>query len=408
MSSAADLIYDWNTDGGGFAPSAPIQFDDETLRDGLQSPSAQDPTTDDKLRLLHLMDALGIDTADIGLPGAGGKPREEIEVLAREVASAGLEIQLNVACRTVVSDIAPVAEITQRVGKPIEVCAFIGSSAIRQYAEGWELDTLLGHTRKALEFARDNDLPLMYVTEDTSRAHPDTVRALYSLAIELGAKRLCVCDTVGHSTPQGARAVVRFVKELVDEHGVDVGVDWHGHRDRGLDIANCLAAIEGGATRIHGSALGLGERAGNTPMDLLLVNLQLLGWIDKDLSKLPEYCELAAASCGVPFPSNYPVLGPDAFETGTGVHAAAVIKAMRKGDRALADLVYSGVPASMVGREQSIGVGPMSGKSNVIYCLERLGLDADEGSVQKVLDAAKASKSLMGDEQIRALLQAPA
>lgn len=404
MSSAADLIYDWNVEDGKFEPNERIQFDDETLRDGLQSPSAEDPSTEDKLRLLHLMDTIGIDTADIGLPGAGGKPREEIEILAREVTNAKLEIGLNVACRTVVSDIEPVVEITQRVGRPIEVCAFIGSSAIRQYAEGWGLDTLLGHTRKALEFARDNQLPVMYVTEDTSRAHPDTLRALYSLAIELGAKRLCVCDTVGYSTPSGARAVVRYVKSIVDEAGVDVGIDWHGHRDRGLDIANCLAAIHGGATRIHGSALGLGERAGNTPMDLLLVNLQLLGWIDKDLTPLPEYCRLAAESCGVPFPRNYPVFGPDAFETGTGVHAAAVIKAMRKGDNELADSVYSGVPASMVGREQSIGVGPMSGKSNVVFCLERLGLPASDDNVQRVLDAAKASKRLMHDAAIRAVV----
>ncbi|MCB9882420.1 MAG: 2-isopropylmalate synthase [Planctomycetes bacterium] len=400
------LIYDWNVVDGQITPGSAIQLDDETLRDGLQSPSAEDPSTDDKLQLLHLMDAIGIDTADIGLPGAGGKPREEIEILAREVANSGMRLGLNVACRTVVSDIEPVVGISQRVGIPIEVCAFIGSSTIRQYAEGWQLDTLLGHTRAALEFAQSHQLPVMYVTEDTSRAHPESLRALYSLAIELGAKRLCVCDTVGHSTPQGARAVVRFVKSIVDEHGVDVGIDWHGHRDRGLDIANCLAAIEGGATRIHGSALGLGERAGNTPMDLLLVNLQMLGWTKKDLTRLPEYCALAAATCGVPFPSNYPVFGPDAFETGTGVHAAAVIKAMKKGDVDLADRVYSGVPASMVGREQSIGVGPMSGKSNVLYCLERLGLPMDDSTVQRVLDEAKASKRLLDDEELRRIAQA--
>ncbi len=417
MSSAADdrgmsaggcdggLIYDWNSVNGSFTPPVKIQLDDETLRDGLQSPSALDPSTDDKLKLLHLMSAIGIETANIGLPGAGGKPREEIEILAREVKAAGLGIGLNVACRTVVSDIEPVAGMIQRTGMPIEVCAFIGSSTIRQYAEDWQLDTLIGHTRAALEFARDQQLSLMYVTEDTSRAHPETLRALYSLAIELGAKRLCVCDTVGHSTPQGAKAVVSFVKSIVDEYGVDVGIDWHGHRDRGLDIANCLAAIEGGATRIHGSALGLGERAGNTPMDLLLVNLQLLGWASKDLTRLPEYVQLAADTCGVPFPPNYPVFGPDAFETGTGVHAAAVIKALKKGDAALADLVYSGVPASMVGRQQSIGVGPMSGKSNVLFCLERLGLPVDEATVARVLDRAKSSKRLLDDDELREIAQ---
>ncbi len=400
MSSVEDLIYDWNVEEGHFLPGAPIGFDDETLRDGLQSPSVKDPSLDEKIALLHLMSELGIDTADLGLPGAGGRPREEILVLAKEIADQGLKTQANVACRTVVSDIEPVVEISQKAGIPIEVCAFIGSSAIRQYAEGWELDTLLGHTRKALEFCRDHDLPVMYVTEDTSRAHPETIRALFSLAIDLGAGRLCVCDTVGHSTPSGARAVVRFVRGIVEESGAEVGIDWHGHRDRGMDLANCLAAIEGGATRIHGTALGIGERAGNTPMDLLLVNCRLLGWIDNDLTKLPEYVARASEAVGVPIPDNYPVLGRDAFETGTGVHASAVIKAMKKGRTELADLVYSGVPAGMVGREQNIRVGPMSGKSNVVFCLERLGQPADEERVRRVLERAKASKALLSDEEI--------
>ncbi len=402
MTSARDLIYDWNVEQSAFRPAEPIQFDDETLRDGLQSPSVSDPPVEKKIELLHVMDALGIHTANLGLPGAGGRPREVIMQLAQEIADSKLNIGANVACRTVVSDCAPVAEITQKTGVPVEVCAFIGSSKIRSYAEDWGLDIMLEHTRAALEFCQKENLPVMYVTEDTTRAHPDTVRALYTAAIELGAKRLCICDTCGHATPQGTRAVVGFVKSIVDELGADVGIDWHGHRDRDLGIANCLAAIEAGATRIHGTALGIGERTGNAPMDLLLVNCKINGWIDNDLSRLPEYVTMAAEAVGVDVPYNYPVLGEDAFETGTGVHAAAVIKAFRKGDVELADLVYSGVPANMVGLEQKIRVGPMSGKSNVLWCLETLGIDADDAAVQRVLDAGKASKRLLTDDEIRA------
>ena len=401
MTSVDELIYDWNQMDGNCEVSG-LQFDDETLRDGLQSPSARDPDLGQKIELLHLMDSLGIQTADLGLPGAGGRPREDILKLAKEISDQRLSIQANVACRTVVQDIEPVVELSQKSGIPIEVCAFIGSSSIRQYAEGWELEDILGHTRKALTYARDNNLPVMYVTEDTSRAHPDTIKALYTLAIELGAKRICVCDTVGHSTPVGVRGVVGYVKKLVEDLGADVGVDWHGHQDRGLGIANSLAAIEAGATRIHGTALGVGERTGNAAMDQLLVNCKLLGYIDNDLTKLPDYVSKAAEYIDIPFPANYPVLGDDAFETGTGVHAAAVIKAMKKGDAGLADLVYSGVPASMVGREQQIGVGPMSGKSNVLFCLERLGVEANDENVEKVLAKAKVSKSLMTDDEIRA------
>lgn len=404
MTSIDELIYDWNEEGGRPHPGHELQFDDETLRDGLQSPSVQDPSLDEKIRLLHLMDKLGIHTADLGLPGAGGRPKEDIALLAKEIADSGLSIAANVACRTVVSDIEPVVELSQRAGIPIEVCAFIGSSTIRQYVEGWQLDDLLGHTRKALEFARDHDLPVMYVTEDTTRAHPETIRALYSLAIELGARRICVCDTVGHATPSGVRSVLAFVKAIVEDLGADVGIDWHGHEDRGLGIANSLAAIMAGATRIHGTALGIGERSGNTPMDILLVNCKLLGWIDADLTALPEYLQVASEAIGVPVPENYPILGVDAFETGTGVHAAAVIKAMKRGDPGLADAVYCGVPAAMVGRKQEIRVGPMSGKSNVIYCLEKLGLVASEENVAKVLERAKGSKALLTKEEIRAAL----
>lgn len=403
MVRVDDLIHDWNRSGGLGKPHGKLMFDDETLRDGLQSPSVVDPPIEKKLELLHLMDALGIHTANLGLPGAGGRPREDILRMAKEIAGARLSLGANVACRTVVSDIEPVVEISQQAGIPVEVCAFIGSSTIRQYAEDWSLAKMLQNTRDALRFCRDHDLPVMYVTEDTTRAFPDTIKALFTEAIELGAKRICVCDTVGHATPQGASAVVRFVKtEIVDKLNPEVGIDWHGHRDRDLAIANCLAAIEAGATRVHGAAIGIGERAGNAPMDLLLVNCKLQGWIDNDLRQLPEYVRKVSAAVGVPIPRNYPVLGGDAFETGTGVHAAAVIKAFRKGDVDLADAVYSGVPASMVGLEQKIGIGPMSGRSNVVWCLERLGLEPTEERVQRVLDAGKGSKRLLSDDEIRA------
>ena len=392
------LIHDWNQPD--VRAAGVIQFDDETLRDGLQSPSVKDPTLDQKIELVRLMDDLGIQTANVGLPGAGARAREHILELSRVMK--GLKIRPNVACRTVVSDIEPVADMVQKAGVPIEVCAFIGSSYIRQYAEDWTLERMLQNTRDALTFARKHQLPVMYVTEDTTRARPETVKALYSTAIELGARRLCVCDTVGHATPQGTRAVVRFVRELADQHDRTLGVDWHGHRDRDLGIANCLAAIEAGADRIHGTALGVGERAGNAPMDLLLVNCRLHGWIDNDLSTLPQYVAAASKALEVDIPHNYPVLGKDAFETGTGVHAAAVIKAFKKGDVELADAVYSGVPAGMVGLQQVIAVGPMAGRSNAAFVLERLGIEPTEERVQRVLAAGKSSKRLLTDAEVRA------
>ncbi len=394
------LIYDWNTAGADGSRTRAIQFDDETLRDGLQSPSARDPELSDKIALIHLMDRLGIQTADVGLPGAGARAREHITTLVREMK--GLKIKANVACRTLVSDIAPVVDVVQATGEPVEVCAFIGSSPIRQFAEGWEMAKMLELVRESVSFAVKNGLPCMFVTEDTTRAHPDDVRALYTTAIEAGAKRICVCDTCGHATPDGARNLVRHVKSIVESLGADVGIDWHGHRDRGLGLINTIAALDAGATRAHACALGVGERAGNTEMDLLLVNLRLLGWIDNDLSVLGDYCKLAAKCIGVPLPANYPVFGKDAFETATGVHAAAVIKAFKKGDAWLANRVYSGVPADMVGLQQAITVGPMSGKSNVIFFLERHGVAPSDRAVQNVLDLAKQTPRLLTEPEILA------
>jgi 2-isopropylmalate synthase len=403
--SAEELVYDWNKiEPAYLAPNRKISFDDETLRDGLQSPSVCEPSVEKKIELLHLMDALGIDTADIGLPGAGGTHAAGVYALAREIADKKLRIRPNCAARTHEADIKPIAEISQRAGIAIEACTFIGSSPVRFYAEDWTLDKLLKLTEDAVTFAVKEGLPVMYVTEDTTRAAPETIRALYTTAIRSGARAVCVCDTVGHSTPDGARSVVRFVKSIIEEQGERVRLDWHGHQDRGLGVINSIAAIEGGADQVHGSALGVGERVGNAPMDQLLVNLKLMGWIDNDLSRLGEYCEVAAKACGWTIPYNYPVFGRDAFRTATGVHAAAVIKSYRKNDPQLADLVYSGVPASLFGLKQKIEIGPMSGKSNVIYWLETRGLEATEDRVSRIYEHAKKSSSVLEEHEVMQLV----
>lgn len=402
-----ELIYDWNEHGERWdTPPYKIQFDDETLRDGLQSPSVLTPTIEQKIELLHLMEKLGIDTADIGLPGAGPHVVRDVTLLAQEIVSSKLRLQANCAARTMVRDIQPVVDVSQKVGLPIEVCTFIGSSPIRQFAEDWPIERMLQHTREAVTFAVQHGLDVMYVTEDTIRAHPDTLRSLLLTAIECGAKRLCLCDTVGHATPSGVRNLFAFVNGLVEESGAQVALDWHGHNDRGLAVINTIAAVRAGASRVHACAVGIGERVGNTPMDQLLVNLRLLGWIHNDLTALMEYCEKASEYTQVPIPVNYPMVGGDAFRTGTGVHAAAVIKAYRKGEDWLADRVYSGVPAGLVGRRQEIEVGPMSGESNVVYWLESRRIEPSPERVQAVFQRAKSVDRVLTDDEIHAVLAA--
>ena len=403
----SSLIYDWNEATQDFQWSSieSVELDDETLRDGLQNPSVVDPPIEDKIRLLHYMDQLGITTADIGLPGAGPRAVDAVTALAQEVVDSKLSINVNCAARTVLADVRPIADISQKVGIAIEVCTFIGSSPIRQYAEDWTLAKMLRVTEESVTFAVKEGLPVMMVTEDTTRAHPDVLKQLYSKAIECGARRLCIADTVGHATPAGVKALVRFViEEIVEPSGESVGVDWHGHRDRGLGLANTMAAIEAGATRVHGTALGIGERSGNTEMDMILVNLKLLGAHDADLSMLPEYCKLVAEACQIPLVHSYPVIGEDAFRTGTGVHASAIVKAHAKGDEWLADRVYSAVPASMVGRKQVIEIGPMSGLSNVKFWLRENGYNPeDEELCARIFQAAKKTDRTLTKGELEVL-----
>lgn len=401
-----DLIHDWNTEPAFDWTAARVDLNDETLRDGLQSPSAIDPPIDTKRRFLHLMADLGIVAADLGLPGAGPRAVESVRALATEIADAKLPIAPNCAARTVIADVEPIARISQDVGITIEAATFIGSSPIRQYAENWTLDKMLAVSEQAVTFAVREGLPVMYVTEDTTRARPETLRALYGNAIRWGARRLCVADTVGHAVPAGVRRLVRFVREeIIAPSGEDVRLDWHGHRDRGMGVANCLAAIEAGVDRVHATALGVGERVGNAEMDLLIVNLQLLGAHRHPVARLREYCALAAETIGVPLPANYPVMGDDAFRTGTGVHAAAIVKARKKGDDWLADRVYSSVPAAPFGARQRIEISPVSGLSNVKCWLEEHGYDAsDEAVCDRLFQAAKRTDRVLTEAECHALV----
>jgi len=400
-----ELIHDWNRVGATFDwTAARVELNDETLRDGLQSPSVRDPSLETKRRLLHLMADLGIVAADIGLPGAGPRVVEQVRALAREIRDHKLPIAPNCAARTVIADVEPVVRISQEIGIPIEAATFIGSSPIRQYAEDWTMERMLQATEEAVTFAVKQGLPVMYVTEDTTRAKPETLKRLYRTAIDCGAARICLADTVGHATPDGVIALVDFVKrEIVKDKGVQI--DWHGHRDRGMGLINCLAAIEAGVDRVHATALGVGERVGNAEMDLLIVNLKLLGTHRADLAKLPEYCRTVADAVGIPIPLNYPVMGSDAFRTGTGVHAAAIIKAKKKGHDWLADRVYSSVPAGELGLEQIIEISPVSGLSNVRYWLQVHGYDPDdEAACRALFDAAKQAERTLTEEECHRLL----
>lgn len=403
------LIYDWNiidyeiNRNPANHPHG-VWFDDETLRDGLQSPSARNPTIDEKKELLTYMEKLGIQKVDLGLPGAGPFHREHINSMLSHIIDNDYQIRPGAAVRTLMHDIEPLVEMQEKHGIQIQASAFLGTSPIRQYTEGWTMEKLISTMEKAVSYAVENDVPVMFVTEDTTRSNPDDVRAIYQRAMELGVRRLCVCDTCGHVTPNGVKKLLNFVDEEVIKDGGykrnEIEVNWHGHQDRGLGVANNIAAVEAGADVIHGTALGVGERAGNAPLDQTLVNLKLMGVIDNDLTLLDEYMRTANKYIEVPLPRNYPVFGEDAFETGTGVHASAVIKAMRKGDDWLADRVYSGVPAGDFGLKQVIRIGHMAGRSNIIWWLEQNGYEVTDELVAHLFEVAKSQRRNMLDSEV--------
>ena len=396
-----ELINDWN----GLPPKdarIPL-LNDETLRDGLQSPSVRDPDIAAKRDLIHRLARMGVDAVDLGMPGAGPKALAAVRALMVEIRDHRLRIAPNVAVRTLEADLVQVAEIQQRAGMPLEAGAFLGSSPIRMDVEGWDLGFLGATAREAVAFCRRHEVPVMMVTEDSTRARPDVLKAIYDAALDEGAQSICLSDTCGHATPDGVRRLVRFIKdEVVKDRSVRI--DWHGHNDRGLGVANAIAAFEAGADRLHGCILGIGERCGNVALDQLMINLHLMGFPKGDLSDLPALAELVAELCDVRIPANYPVLGRDAFRTGTGVHAAAIVKALHRGDVELADAVYSGVPAALVGRRQEIEIGPLAGHSNVVYWLEMNGYDPSPPRVDRILQVAKNSPRILSEAEIRAVL----
>jgi len=404
-----DLIYDWNSveKVARLSPRRQVRFFCETLRDGIQSPSVVDPDIGDKIRMVELANDLGIHHIDIGLPGAGARAVEDCVVLAEFIRDNKLAIKAACAGRTHRNDVQAIIDVSQKTGMEIEVMAFIGSSPIRQYAESWDLGRMLGFSSEAIKLAVDYNLPVTFVTEDTTRSRPDVLGAMFRNAIEHGAHRLCLCDTVGHVTPDGIRNLLKFTRNLLDGSGYShVGIDWHGHNDRGLGVVNTIFAIEYGADRVHGTALGLGERVGNAALDQVLLNLKLLGELpDQDLSKLLLWCKVAAKACHVDISPQYPLAGADAFRTATGVHAAAIIKAEKKGDDWLADRIYSGVPAGMFGREQQIEIGHYSGESNVIYWLEKRGHQASPELVRTILTAAKRGNRVLTDDELNQIIK---
>jgi 2-isopropylmalate synthase len=399
------LFHDWSSGESSAWSGRRVELLDETLRDGLQSPSVRNPSLDQKAEALRQMARLGVSAVNLGIPAASKAARDEAAQLVRVIREERLALLPVCAGRTLVGDVTPILQLAEASGVAIEVSVFVGASPIRWRAEGWDLERVSKLTREAVGLAARAGLPVTFVTEDTTRTPPETLRPLFELALEHGATRLCLCDTVGAASNAGSRRLVEFARGIIAGASRPVGLDWHGHDDRGLGLANALTAIEAGVGRVHATALGVGERVGNTPLELLVANLSLLAGREPDAAALRAYSEHLASALGVAIPENHPLVGANAFRTATGVHAAAIVKALGQGE-ALADRVYSLVPVSQFASGHDIRIGYMSGTSNVVHWLRRHSIEPNEALVTRILERARAANRVLRDDEVLAVVRA--
>jgi 2-isopropylmalate synthase len=395
--------FDWNTPT---VRRQPIEVGDVTLSEGLLSPSVVDPSQPDKRRLLSLMPVLGLRAVSLGHPGLGVRQFSTVLNLARELMLAQWELDASCVARASVKDVASALDVRERSGLDVEVAVTLAVSPIQMEAEGLSAARLRDAAEASIAFAVRAGARVVAVLDDASRTPPEQLAPVLRDVAALGASAVRLADSAGRATPDATRALVRFVSEhLRTRTGRPVRLDWVGQNDRGLALANAMAAVDAGVDRVFASALGLGSRSGITPMELLLTNLRVNGLWSHSLRTVVEYCESAATAFGIAIAPSSPLIGSDAFRTGSGAHATALVKALRAGDPWLADNVISGVPAGLLGLENRVDISPVSGLSNVRWWLARHGYDAsDQVLTRELLLAVKQTQRAATDDELHELV----
>lgn len=400
-----NIVYDWNHLPTNSRPNsigrkANVEVNDETLRDGLQATYVKHPRLEEKIILLDSMERVGINSANIGFPISGSEQFNDVVALAAHVKKNKYKISLECGGRLHKKDVQAIIEASQRAGLGLDAGLFIASSHIRHMVEAWSLPMMKKMIKEGVGLAVKNGLRVMFVTEDTTRAHPKTLDYLYNSAIDAGAVRLCLSDTVGHATPIGTSNLLTFIKRNIIKKNKHILLDWHGHNDRGLALANTYAAITHGINRVQATALGVGERAGNISMEELVFNLSMDNIGQWNLKELKKYAKIASRILKFKLPANYPIIGKDVFKTATGVHAAAILKSIQINNHTLAGVVYSAIDPIKVDRNFHILIGPMSGKANVIYHLTKHNIPFNARLVDAILKLAKSERRIVKNREI--------
>lgn len=375
---------------------------DTTLRDGIQAPGIEQPSLEQKLAIIDFDARIGIEVVDVCLPGIGGSCYKEGVECARYIAKNHPHMEIVVLARTTQSDVDATLRFSEEAGVPLSVVLFRGSSDLRLLAEGWDeqqiIDDMYDYTRLLVSGGQK----VVCSTEDTTRTRPDFLEKIFLAGKDGGAKEFCIADTVGYTDPFSVENQSRWVREKLGS--ACLGLHFHGHNDIGMAVANSLAALKGGADKIHVTWRGVGERAGNTPLEAFLGVLYTFGIEKYDLSMLVGGSQMVSEIFNRPIPVDSPLIGDAVYTTSTGIHAAGIHKAEQRGQKYLADIVYSAVPPSILGRKHTINIGPLSGRHNVERVLEKLEIPVTEKLVKALLKAAKLLNRDLSSKEIGTII----
>jgi len=361
---------------------------DSTLRDGEQMPGVSF-TPDQKLRIAQSLDAAGVPQIEAGFPAVSASEREAI----RRIADAGLKADILVLTRLRREDI----DMAVDSGADTAMI-FVATSALHlRYKLRCSGDRLLQRMEDCLQYAVDRGLCFSFSTEDTSRTGFDFLKEVYETAAGFPVKRLGITDTTGCISPGGMSGLVGLVRHFFPGHDISV----HCHNDFGLALSNAIAGVGAGASAVTTTIGGIGERAGNVPLEQVAMALEHLYGASTgvDTRRFCELASLVSGFTGRPVPANQPFIGRNVFAHESGIHVAAVLRN---------PLCYECVAPGLVGNRQEIILGKHSGETVVKVELDKMGVRYEQEQLAAVVAAVKSEgerRGRLGEADFREIVQ---
>ncbi len=374
---SAGLIVNHNRRKDLRLPSTPdrVWIWDETLRDGEQTAGTL-LTVDEKVEIAKLMDEVGVAVIAAGFPMVSEAERRTIKLLSDEGFT---QAKLAAPARAVIGDIQACLDSGAEI-----IPIFIAPSRLRlEFQLRMTLDEAIERLERCTDYGVEHGAEIAYVVEDATRSEIDTIVKISHAAVEAGANKIIIADTVGFSRPAAIQFIVKQVtQELSDltKKSFDMGI--HVHNDFGLASANTLAAIEMGITYPHVCVNGFGERAGNAALEEVVMALEILYGVKTGIktARLFELSKLVERAFAIPIPVHKAIVGQNAFNHGSGIHVHATLAH---------SLSYEPIPPEMVGRKRSFYLGKFAGRHLIEYVLKKNNIPATKQQVQEIAQAVK-------------------